>query len=116
MVLYAVWKDKSLNYIGDSNEDGEVNIKDATMIQKHVACIENLTQMGEILADVNVDGNVNIKDATAIQKYVACVGNEYNIGGRYGVTEETPAVTPDEITPDASVDEADPALKPETQI
>ncbi len=110
MVLYAVWKDNSLNLIGDSNEDGVVNIKDATMIQKHLASIESLTEMGVILAEVNGDGSVNIKDATAIQKYVAGMENEYNIGKRFGV-EETPETSADEVVPDASADEVTPAVK-----
>ena len=57
--------------IGDVNLDGNVNIKDATLIQKHIAQLVEIDETGLVCADVNVDGNVNIKDATMIQKFVA---------------------------------------------
>lgn len=117
VVLYAVWRDASINFIGDSNEDGEVNVKDATAIQKHVASLTNLTEMGALLADVNADGKVNVKDATAVQKYVAGAENEYGIGGRYGeVKDETPEASGDEVAlPESSADEVPGASKPETE-
>lgn len=63
--------------LGDANDDFEVNIKDATLIQKYIAGLEQLADYQLMLA--NVDGNydeadlpnVNIKDATAIQKFIA---------------------------------------------
>ncbi|MBQ8001044.1 MAG: hypothetical protein IJ298_07600 [Ruminococcus sp.] len=57
--------------IGDVNEDGDVNIKDATAIQKHLAEIEFLSDDSLVIADFNQDEDVSIKDATAIQKYLA---------------------------------------------
>ena len=57
--------------LGDANEDGNLNIKDATIIQKHIANILTLSEHGVDLADFNKSGDVNIKDATAIQKYIA---------------------------------------------
>ncbi len=57
--------------LGDANTDGDVNIKDATAIQKHIANIEFLTENGLAVADYNDDKYVNIKDATAIQKFIA---------------------------------------------
>ncbi len=56
---------------GDADEDGKVNIKDATIIQKHVAKILTLSQQGQENADVDGNANINIKDATTIQKFVA---------------------------------------------
>ncbi len=69
-----------IGILGDANCDGEVNIKDATAIQKHIAILENLTDTGLILADVDVDADVNIKDATAIQKHIAGMETGYSIG------------------------------------
>ncbi len=66
--------------LGDANCDTEVNIKDATAIQKHVAMLESLTEAGLILADVDASDDVNIKDATAIQKYIAGIDTGYAIG------------------------------------
>ena len=57
--------------LGDVNFDGKVNIKDATLIQKHLAKLESLSAEALEVADFKVDGKVNIKDATAIQKFIA---------------------------------------------
>ena len=57
--------------IGDVNGDGKVTIDDATMIQKLVAELVELTPDQFIAADTNCDGIVNIDDATMIQKYIA---------------------------------------------
>ena len=56
---------------GDVNMDGNLNIKDATAIQKHIASIITFSQESIKYADYNCDGNINIKDATAIQKKIA---------------------------------------------
>lgn len=66
-----------LGILGDADDDAEVNIKDATLIQKYIAGLETMEDYQQELA--NVDGdlddaglpNVNIKDATAIQKFIA---------------------------------------------
>lgn len=57
--------------LGDVNLDGELNIKDATLIQKHLANIETIEGLGKPAADFNSDGKITIKDATAIQKKIA---------------------------------------------
>lgn len=65
---------------GDVTEDGSINIKDATAIQKHVASLIVLSDDGYALADVDSSGNVNVKDATAIQKHIAGIETGYPIG------------------------------------
>lgn len=62
---------EATDILGDANEDNELNIKDATIIQKHLANILTLSERSKILADFNDSGDVNIKDATAIQKHLA---------------------------------------------
>ena len=57
--------------LGDVNMDGNVNVKDATLIQKYAARLESLSSAQLALADTNKDNNVNVKDATQIQKLVA---------------------------------------------
>lgn len=57
--------------LGDANGDGKVNVRDATLIQKDLAKIAELSEVGTLVADVNNDGSVTIKDATAIQKQIA---------------------------------------------
>ncbi len=66
--------------LGDANQDGKVNVKDATAIQKHIASLSILTDSGVELADVNQDTKVNVKDATAIQKHIAGMDTGYDIG------------------------------------
>lgn len=58
------------NY-GDANCDGNINIKDATYIQKSLAKVVEASTLSTIVSDVNQDGSVTIKDATAIQKQLA---------------------------------------------
>lgn len=57
---------------GDANCDGNVNINDATAVQKYVANIE-VTDFSFEQGDVDADGKITIKDATLIQKYTANV-------------------------------------------
>ncbi len=64
-------KDGSGLILGDANLDGDVNIKDATEIQKYLAVLVSLNEDAKLCADAESDGTVNIKDATAIQKYIA---------------------------------------------
>lgn len=63
--------------IGDVNNDGTVNVLDATVIQKY--CVGKATFDDELLtiADVNGDGNVNVSDATLIQKYAVGLITEF---------------------------------------
>lgn len=70
---------------GDVNDDGIVTIKDATVIQKHIAKLTEIT--GDFLkaADVNGDGVVTIKDASAIQKYIAKLDGAYNAGNKFTI-------------------------------
>ncbi len=66
--------------LGDVNHDGKVNIKDATLIQKFAAKLQDFTDAEKFRADVNADTKVNIKDATAIQKFVAKIETGLPIG------------------------------------
>lgn len=57
--------------IGDTDNNGSINIKDVTLLQKTLAKVKMETYIRNLIADFNRDGMVNIKDATAIQKYIA---------------------------------------------
>ena len=65
---------------GDSNGDKNITIKDATLIQKHIALIEMIADENLAAADVNEDEQITIKDASAIQKYIAQLDGAYNTG------------------------------------
>lgn len=56
--------------LGDVNGDGEINVEDCTLIQKHVA---SLTIIDTTNADTDKDGRITVKDATVIQKYICCI-------------------------------------------
>lgn len=66
--------------LGDADANGKVNIKDATLIQKHAAKLTVISEENIIKADVNADNKINVKDATTIQKFVANITIEYPIG------------------------------------
>ncbi len=57
--------------IGDADLDGRITIKDATIIQKHIAKLLTLDDVSLKLADTNNDAVVSVKDATQIQKFIA---------------------------------------------
>ena len=57
--------------IGDADEDGIVNIFDATEIQLYLAKYKTLSDTQMIAADADKDGIVNIFDVTRIQLYLA---------------------------------------------
>ncbi len=65
-------------YIGDSDDDGEISVLDATAIQLHVALLDTLSEDGMELSDVDFDGDVSVMDATEIQLFIAQLSdNEY---------------------------------------
>ena len=70
----SVYENMTVNAIygilGDVNNDGTVNITDATMLMRGVVGMEALSELQEILADVNCDGSVGISDATLIARFV----------------------------------------------
>ena len=60
--------------LGDVNHDGNVNIKDATTIQKHLAALTvDYIDTSLAVADTDHDGRVTVKDSTQIQKLIASI-------------------------------------------
>lgn len=55
--------------LGDLNNDGQINAKDALEVLKAAVGKANLTEQQKIAADVNGDGNINAKDALEMLKY-----------------------------------------------
>ena len=60
-----------VSLLGDVTLDGQVNITDATEIQKYLAGSVEFSEVRKLNADVNGDGNISITDATTIQKIIA---------------------------------------------
>lgn len=72
---------------GDVNLDSDVNIKDATLIQKHIANLSVIDDLQISLADVDGKLGVNIKDATHLQKWIA--GVEDKLYGAENIIDPT---------------------------
>ena len=58
-----------VNTLGDVNLDGAVNILDATLIQKYIVGLTDLSDTALLNADYNQNGKIEVTDATAIQKF-----------------------------------------------
>lgn len=56
--------------IGDVNSDGDISVVDATLVQKYIVGLENLTDLQKKSADVNDNNEISVVDATLIQKYI----------------------------------------------
>lgn len=67
--------------LGDANGDGEVDLIDATVVQRACTMI-NVPYSEEQLmcADIDGDGTLSLVDATFIQRYCTSVSTPYNIG------------------------------------
>lgn len=66
--------------LGDANLDGDVDVTDATAIQRYDAEMIRLSDAALTLADVDRDGEVTIIDATWIQRYAAGMKAPDHIG------------------------------------
>lgn len=65
--------------VGDTNNDGKINILDTTLIQKSLAEILSPNdKYNKQYADFDRNGTVDIMDATLIQKYIANMVIIYN--------------------------------------
>ena len=90
--------------LGDADQNGKVNVKDATEIQKHIAGLTEadgviaLTELGLVAADVDANESVNVKDATAIQKFIAGLDVLYPIDQLIDVEPQPTTTTQEEVT------------------
>lgn len=69
-----------LYILGDADLNGEVEIVDATWIQRHVAEIDLPFTLRNEPADVNADDDVDLMDASLIQWHLADHKTAYDIG------------------------------------
>ncbi len=66
-------------YLGDADlSGGTITVKDATIIQKHIAGFDVAINLD--CADADQNGIVNVKDATTIQKFIAGLPVDAQIG------------------------------------
>ena len=69
-----------LYILGDVDSDGDIEVRDATWIQRHIADIDIPFSFRDASADVNGDGEVTLLDVTYIQKHLANMNTPYRIG------------------------------------
>lgn len=96
--------------MGDCDFSGKINIKDATLIQKHLAKIGvEFDEFASFAANVINSDKLNIKDATAIQKYCAMctVDAQINVYVEYIGEEGIPSTEPET---DSTIDENQVAI------
>ena len=70
-VQYTKPVDPSNTICGDTNLDGNVDIRDVTAIQRYLVELEPFNEEQLAVADTNGDGEINIADATHLQMYLA---------------------------------------------
>lgn len=93
--------------IGDADLDGEISIIDATAIQRDLANLNKLSDLGRLVAITTGDTEISTVDAVNIQKYLASLPNHGNTGNTYGEdpTESTePTETTEEPTEEPTID------------
>ena len=56
---------------GDVDDDDSVTVMDATLIQRHLARLEEFVYFQKQVSDVDSDGEVGVMDATIIQRHLA---------------------------------------------
>jgi uncharacterized protein YkwD len=76
--IYCQCKYETGTY-GDVNNDGEININDVTLIQKHLAKLVELNDFQLIYASMGAS-KLTISSATKIQKYISDIDNEPLLG------------------------------------
>lgn len=58
----------NIQYCGDVNQDGVINLKDITQLRR---LLSNEGELNKTNMDVNADGKVNLKDVTYLRRYLA---------------------------------------------
>lgn len=69
----------AVHKLGDADMNGEINIQDATILQKYIAGLVTLTTEQIELGDVDANSIISIKDATMIQKYTSDFITEFKV-------------------------------------
>ena len=60
----------SIALYGDTSGDGDIDIRDLLIIQKHLVSAKTLTDEYLVSADINHDGAVDIRDLLLEQKHL----------------------------------------------
>ncbi len=60
-----------IRILGDVDLDGDLTVKDATLIQEYIVELKPLSDLQKKIANVNGDSDINVMDATYIQMVIA---------------------------------------------
>ena len=82
--VYRTFTCQTTAILGDVDFDGNIEIRDATWIQRSVADIEIPFVIKKLSADVDGDGNITVMDATYIQRWLANLKSNDHIGQPMG--------------------------------
>lgn len=66
--------------VGDADNNKEINVTDATLVQKYSVELADNSELYTVLSDCDSNDSINIKDATYIQKYIASMDKHANVG------------------------------------
>ena len=89
MIISTIMPTFALTF-GDVNNNSDVDVMDATAVQRHIAQLDLLKDDALNSADVDNDKEVTVMDATMIQRYVAQIIDKFP-------AEDTPVIPEDEI-------------------
>lgn len=104
-VVYNAPVPETTVIVGDANNDGNVNVKDVTAMQRYLAFLEEFDDEQYEAADCDRDGEITILDVTMLQRYLA----EYTVTGPIsteipvGTVTNTTAPTTAPTVPSSSV-------------
>lgn len=71
---------EAVEYLGDTDGDGEVEIGDAAWIQRQVALMDLPFVFSQQRADADGDGNITLMDAALLQRWLSNLKTDYAIG------------------------------------
>lgn len=69
--MYDEYEPTNPRLENDLNNDGIVDVRDATVLQLHIADSGTLDAEGVKMADINKDGIIDVRDVTALQQIIA---------------------------------------------
>ncbi len=72
-----------MGYVGDANQDGVIDVTDATFVLRAMAKLETPTEDQKLYGDTDVDGILSVIDATNIQRHEANLYPWGHVGSDY---------------------------------
>lgn len=84
---------------GDMNNDGEITVLDATLLQKHLVGLVTLNKETLSRADADGNGRLSVSDATTIQKYAAFMITQFPVDATKPTETTEPTTEPVTVKP-----------------